>query len=77
MYTIEFGLVFGFFLVGLSTLTLLLWDVLFFNDVGINFYLQSDIALCAIFLMVAWILGLNIKRERSYINQYGYALDAG
>ena len=66
-YTIELGSAAGFIISGVSTLFLLSLDVFQANTAGVNQYFQSDIALCAMFAVVAWILGVYVRLENEHI----------
>lgn len=68
-YTIEFGAKTGIPIVGASSLTLLGMDLFLYENQGVNSYFQSDLALSAIFVVVAWILGFYVKTESMHIEQ--------
>ena len=67
VYTMDFGVMYGYVTAVVSSVTILLIDIVFYADAGINPYLQNDIALCAMFLALAWILGYYVKTESAHI----------
>ena len=66
-YTIEFGFNVGFIVAIVSSLTVLAIDLVFYNGGGLNPFLQTDIAMAAMFMVVAWTLGFYVKIERQHI----------
>ncbi|NLK38721.1 MAG: diguanylate cyclase [Clostridiales bacterium] len=68
-YTIEYGIGLGMTLATVSSATVLAMDLIMYKEPGVNPYFQNDIALVALFLVVAWILGVYKKTERKHIEE--------
>lgn len=68
-YTIEYGIPTGLTLASVSSVTVLAIDLIMYREPGVNPYFQNDIALSALFLVVAWILGVYKKTERRHIEE--------
>lgn len=68
-YTIEYGMKPGLYIASSSSVTVLTIDIIFggFKAVNINF--QNDLALSAMFIIVAWTLGFYVKMENTHINE--------
>ncbi|MFA6948118.1 MAG: diguanylate cyclase [Eubacteriales bacterium] len=67
-YTIEFGMNVGFGISGAATVFLFTLDIIKYTANGVNVYFQSDIALVAMFFVVAWTLGVYVKLEKQHID---------
>lgn len=73
-YTIEIGMKIGIFVASLASVMLLSIDLFMYNDGGVNTFFQTDIALCSMFVVIAWILGSYVKIANEHIEQLtGYA----
>lgn len=68
LYTIEFGMKTGLTIAFYASLILLGTDLLFFKHTGVNPYFENDLALCALFLVIAWAFGYYVNRANSHIN---------
>jgi len=68
-YTIEFGIKVGLTIAITSSLTLLALDLFLYGNKDVNTYFQSDLALSAMFIVVAWILGFYVKMEQKHIRE--------
>lgn len=68
-YTIERGIKIGMSIAGLASCTILLMDIIMYNEPGVNKFFESDIALSAIFIVVAWILGFFVRFQRQHIDE--------
>ncbi len=66
-YTIENGLKTGLAIASVSTGVIVLADILFNGDGTINYLLESDLALIAMYYFVAWTLGYYVKLEKLHI----------
>lgn len=62
-YTIEFGIIAGLVVASCSSAALLIIDFVSMPQGDINKYFESDIALTAMFLIVAWVIGYYVKNE--------------
>ena len=67
-YTIEHGTRVGVHLGVLSSGIILGLDLIFGNTAGVNTYFENDIALSAMFIAIAWILGYYVRLEREHID---------
>ncbi len=68
-YTMEFGINTGISIATVSSVTLLCMDLFLYKGIDVNPYFQSDLALSAMFIVVAWILGFYVKMERQHIKE--------
>lgn len=68
-YTIELGMKTGIIIGSTASLFLLTIDLLMFKESGVNVYFQTDIALCSMFVVIAWILGSYVKIANEHIVQ--------
>ncbi len=68
-YTIEAGMKVGMTIAVISAVIILLMDLILFKAEGVNLYFQADIALSAMFVVVAWILGFYVKVEQQHIEE--------
>lgn len=67
-YTIERGTRVGVWLGAVSSIIILGIDLIFGNTADVNPYFENDIALSAMFISVAWILGYYVRLERGHID---------
>lgn len=68
-YTIEHGMKTGLVIASLSSTIIIIMDIIFEGGIGVNKYFENDIALFAMFFLVAWTLGYYVKLEKSHIDQ--------
>ena len=68
-YTIEMNMKTGLIVAVLSSLFILSIDLYMYNGSGVNTYFQTDVALCSMFVGIAWILGSYVKIENEHIKQ--------
>ncbi len=68
-YTIERGMKTGMTIAIGSSAIILSLDLFLYNLKGVNPYFQSDIALAAMYIVIAWILGYYSKLEREHIEE--------
>lgn len=67
VYTMDMGIRTGFFVASISALTIVTLDLTLYHDGGVNAYFQADLALSAMFFVVAWVLGFYVKLENEHI----------
>ncbi|MDI9476506.1 MAG: GGDEF domain-containing protein, partial [Bacillota bacterium] len=68
-YTIEMDMKIGLVVAVLSSLFIFGIDLYMYNKSGVNTYFQTDIALCSMFTVIAWILGSYVKVANEHIKQ--------
>jgi diguanylate cyclase (GGDEF)-like protein/putative nucleotidyltransferase with HDIG domain len=68
-YTIEAGIKTGLAIAFASSAVILMLDTVQYNPQGVNLYFQADIALSAMYIVIAWILGFYTRLERQHINE--------
>lgn len=68
-YTIEYGIKTGIIIGSISAFIVLTIDIIYGGFTGLNVYFQNDLALSAMFVIVAWTLGFYVKMENSHIDQ--------
>lgn len=69
-YTIEFGIKIGVGIAVAASVNLLALDLaLYDKSADVNPYFQADLALSAMFIVVAWILGYYVKMEKQHIEE--------
>lgn len=68
-YTIEMDMKIGLVVAVLSSLFIFGIDLYMYNKSGVNTYFQTDIALCSMFVVIAWILGSYVKVANEHIKQ--------
>lgn len=61
--TIGLGKRYGLKVAWISTGIILLLDLVFFSNVGVNIKFQNDLILCSGFIVLSWILGEYVKSE--------------
>lgn len=64
--TIQIGKNYGIIVASISSAIILIMDIINI-PVGINIYLQNDLTLVGVFILIAWILGYYVKFERDTI----------
>lgn len=69
LYTIEFGMNTGLIIAACASVALLGSDLILYNQPGVNPYFENDLALCAMFIMVAWALGYYVRIANSHISK--------
>lgn len=69
LYTIEFGMKTGLLIAICASSFILGSDLILYNTPGINPYFEDDLALCAMFIMVAWALGYYVHIANTHINK--------
>lgn len=67
VYTMDMGFRTGMFVAVLSAVTVLTLDLTLYHASGVNPYFQADLALSAMFFVVAWVLGFYVKIENEHI----------
>ena len=67
--TMEHGIKPGLFIAAASSAIILGADIVFGGFGALNEYFQTDLALSAMFLIVAWTLGFYVRLENSHIEQ--------
>ncbi len=68
-YTIEMDMKTGFIVAALASLFIFGIDLYMHKESGVNIYFQTDIALCSMFAVTAWILGSYVKVANEHIEQ--------
>lgn len=66
VFTIEIGVKFGVLLASISSLFILLIDLVFGLNQPINQFFEDDLILSAIFYLTAWLLGYYVKIENEH-----------
>ncbi len=66
-YTIEAGIKPGLAIALTSSAVIILLDTILYHPQGVNLYFQADIALSAMYIVIAWILGFYTRLERQHI----------
>lgn len=67
--TIQLGLKSGITIAGISSLAILIMDILCMPNVAVNKNFQNDLILSGIFLLTAWPLGFYVKIEGEHISR--------
>lgn len=67
-YTIEYNMVTGMVIAGCSAAFLLIVDLVSQSINAINIHFENDLALSAMFIVVAWTLGYYVQLERRHIS---------
>lgn len=67
--TMEHGTKPGLIIAGASSAIILAIDIIFGGISSLNEYFQNDLAMSAMFLVVAWTLGFYVKLENAHIEQ--------
>ncbi len=68
-YTIEYRMKTGLLIAAISAVLVLGMDLIFGVVNSVNYNFENDLALAAMFLVVAWTLGFYVKLEKSHIEQ--------
>ena len=68
-YTIEMGIKTGVIIATIASAFLLTLDIIMYKESGVNPYFQTDIALCSMFVVIAWILGSYVRIANEHIVQ--------
>lgn len=66
-YTVEYNMRTGFIIATISATVIVIMDLIYGTTNGVNVQFENDIALIAMFYIVAWTLGFYIKLEKSHI----------
>jgi diguanylate cyclase (GGDEF)-like protein len=66
-YTIEYGMKTGIVIASISSGIIFIIDIVFSGNITVNKYFENDLALFAMFLLIAWTLGYYVKLEKSHI----------
>ena len=73
-YTVEYGMKTGVVIASVSTIVIVLADIIFATNSAVNLQLENDLALIAMFYFAAWTLGFYVKLEKLHIqNLIDYA----
>ena len=74
LYTIELGTKVGLIIAACASGVILGADLILYSNSGVNTYFENDLALCAMFVTVAWALGYYVQIANSHIDKLsGYA----
>ena len=68
-YTIEYGMKTGLFVSGISTAVIAFMDLVLGDNTTVNIQFENDLALFAMFFLVAWTIGHYVKLEQSHIDE--------
>jgi len=68
-YTIEYGMNTGLIVSGIATVVIAFMDLYLGNNSYVNIQFQNDLALFAMFFLVAWTIGHYVKLEQTHIQQ--------
>ena len=74
-YTIEMGMKTGIIVASIASTFILGLDLVKGAGEGVNTFFQTDIALCAMFVVIAWILGSYVKIANEHIEQLTNAVN--
>jgi diguanylate cyclase (GGDEF)-like protein/putative nucleotidyltransferase with HDIG domain len=66
-YTIEYDIKTGLVIASISAGVIVLMDFIFGSNASVNLQFENDLALIAMFFLVAWTLGFYVKLEKSHI----------
>ena len=67
-YTIEYNMQTGLVIASCSSAFILIIDLFHKSGKGVNIYFENDLALSAMFFIVAWTLGYYVRLERKHID---------
>lgn len=67
--TIQSGMKQGLIVSGISSLIILIMDIIMLPNVEVNTYFQNDLILAGVFILTAWPLGFYVKIEREHISK--------
>ncbi|HCW73504.1 MAG TPA: diguanylate cyclase [Clostridiaceae bacterium] len=68
-YTIEYGMKTGLIVSGIATAVIAFMDLYLGNNSYVNIQFQNDLALFAMFFLVAWTIGHYVRLEQTHIQQ--------
>lgn len=68
-YTIEYGMKTGLFVSALVSVVIASMDLVFGSNTTVNIQFQNDLALFAMFFLVAWTIGHYARLEQSHIDE--------
>lgn len=68
-YTIEYGMKTGLVVSGIATVVIASMDLFLGNNATVNIQFQNDLALFAMFFLVAWTIGHYARLEQSHIEE--------
>jgi len=68
-YTIEYGMKTGLIISGIATVVIASMDLFLGNNTVVNIQFQNDLALFAMFFLVAWTIGHYVRLEQSHIDE--------
>lgn len=68
-YTIEYGMKTGLFVSGIATVVIASMDLFLGNNTQVNIQFQNDLALFAMFFLVAWTIGHYSRLEQTHIDE--------
>jgi len=68
-YTIEYGMKTGLFISGIATVVIASMDLFLGNNTNVNIQFENDLALFAMFFLVAWTIGYYARLEQSHIDE--------
>ncbi|MDZ4992709.1 diguanylate cyclase [Clostridium perfringens] len=67
--TIQGGMHRGCIVAVLSSAIILVMDLIFAGNNGVNMYFQNDLILAGVFILTAWTLGFYVKTENDHIEE--------
>jgi diguanylate cyclase (GGDEF)-like protein/putative nucleotidyltransferase with HDIG domain len=68
-YTIEYGMKTGLYVSGIATVVIAFMDLMLGSNESVNIQFQNDLALFAMFFLVAWTIGHYAKLEQTHIKE--------
>lgn len=68
-YTIEYGMKTGLYVSGIATVVIAFMDLMLGSNENVNIQFQNDLALFAMFFLVAWTIGHYAKLEQTHIKE--------
>lgn len=67
--TLQFGMKYGMSLALISSVIILIMDLFFAPNNGVNLYFENDLILVGVFILTAWPLGHYVKIEKENLKQ--------
>ena len=67
--TIQYGMKPGLIVSGISSLIILVMDIIMVSNASVNTYFQDDLVLAGIFILTAWPLGFYVQIEGEHIKK--------
>lgn len=64
--TIQYGMNHGVGVASISSILILVLDLIYATDNGVNTYFENDLILCGVFILSAWILGYYVRIENEH-----------